>query len=99
LILDLAATAADRQVLELAFAQQVVAWPVVAPPGVPADRVKALRDAFEATMRDPDFLAEAARQKLIIKPVSGEKIASLIDRIYAMPKDVLDRVAALSERN
>ncbi|HEY4404707.1 MAG TPA: tripartite tricarboxylate transporter substrate-binding protein [Xanthobacteraceae bacterium] len=99
LILDLAATAADRQVLELAFAQQVMAWPVVAPPGVPADRVKALRDAFEATMRDPDFLAEAARQKLIINPVSGEKIASLIDRIYAMPKDVLDRVAALSERN
>jgi tripartite-type tricarboxylate transporter receptor subunit TctC len=99
LILDLAATAADRQVLELAFAQQVMAWPVVAPPGLPADRIKALRDAFEATMRDPDFLAEAARQKLIINPVSGEKIASLIDRIYAMPKDVLDRVAAFSERN
>ena len=50
-------------------------------------------------MRDPDFLAEAARQKLIINPVGGEKIAGLIDRLYAMPKDVLDRVAALSERN
>jgi tripartite-type tricarboxylate transporter receptor subunit TctC len=99
LILDLAATPADRQVLELAFTQQVMAWPLVAPPGVPADRIKALRDAFEATMRDPDFLAEAVRQKVIINPVSGEKIASLIDRIYAMPKDVLDRVAAVSERN
>ena len=63
------------------------------------DRIKALRDAFEATMKDPDFLAEAARQKLIINPVSGEKIASLIERIYAMPRDVLDRVAAVSERN
>jgi len=50
-------------------------------------------------MRDPDFLAEAARQKLIINPVSGEKIAGLLDRVYASPKDVLDRVAALSERN
>jgi tripartite-type tricarboxylate transporter receptor subunit TctC len=99
LILDLAATPADRQVLELAFIQQVMAWPIVAPPGVPADRIKALRDAFEATMRDPDFLAEAARQKVIINPVSGEKISSLIDRIYALPKDVLDRVAAVSERN
>ena len=99
LILDLAATPADRQILELAFTQQVMAWPVVAPPGVPADRIKALRDAFDATMKDPDFLAEAARQKLIINPVSGEKIAALLDRIYASPKDVLDRVAALSERN
>jgi tripartite-type tricarboxylate transporter receptor subunit TctC len=71
----------------------------VAPPGVPADRIKALRDAFEATMKDPDFLAEAARQKLIINPVSGEKIAGLLDQVYASPKDVLDRVAALSARN
>jgi tripartite-type tricarboxylate transporter receptor subunit TctC len=99
LILDLAATPADRQILELAFTQQAMAWPLVAPPGVPAERVKALRDAFDAAMKDPDFLAEAARQKLIINPVSGEKIAALIDRIYASPKDVLDRVAALSERN
>jgi tripartite-type tricarboxylate transporter receptor subunit TctC len=99
LILDLAATPADRQVLELAFAQQVMAWPLVAPPGVPTERIAALRAAFDATMRDPDFLAEAARQKLIINPVSGEKIAGLLDRIYASPKDVLDRVAALSARN
>jgi tripartite-type tricarboxylate transporter receptor subunit TctC len=99
LILDLAATPADRQILELAFTQQVMAWPIVAPPGVPADRIKALRDAFEATMKDPDFLMEAARQRLIINPVSGEKIAGLLERIYASPKDVLDRVAALSERN
>jgi tripartite-type tricarboxylate transporter receptor subunit TctC len=98
-ILDLAAAPADRQVMELVLTQQVMAWPLVAPPGVPADRIKALRDAFEAAMQDPDFLAEAARQKLIINPVSGEKIAGLIDRIYASPKDVLDRVAALSERN
>jgi tripartite-type tricarboxylate transporter receptor subunit TctC len=98
-ILDLAATAADRQVLELALTQQVMAWPVVAPPGVPPDRVKALRDAFAATMADPDFVAEAGRQKLILNPISGEKIAALIDRIYASPKDVLDRVAALSARN
>jgi tripartite-type tricarboxylate transporter receptor subunit TctC len=99
LILDLAATPADRQVLELALTQQVMAWPVVAPPGVPAERIKALRDAFEATMTDPEFLAEAARQKIIINPVSGEKIAGLIDRVYASPREVLDRVAALSRRN
>jgi tripartite-type tricarboxylate transporter receptor subunit TctC len=99
LILDLAATPADRQILELAFTQQVMAWPLVAPPGVPIERIAALRDAFDATMRDPDFLTEATRLKLIINPVSGEKIAGLLDRIYASPKDVLDRVAALSQRH
>ncbi len=99
LILDLAATPADRQILELAFTQQVMAWPLVAPPDVPTERIAALREAFDATMRDPDFRADAARQKLIINPVSGEKIAALLDRIYASPKDVLDRVAALSARN
>jgi tripartite-type tricarboxylate transporter receptor subunit TctC len=55
LILNLAPTQADRQVTELALMQQVMAWPVVAPPDVPPDRVKALRDAFEATMQDADF--------------------------------------------
>jgi tripartite-type tricarboxylate transporter receptor subunit TctC len=73
-----------------------MAWPVVAPPGVPPDRVKALRDAFDATMQDPDFLAEAAREKLIINPLSGGQIASLLDRIYALPRDLLDRVAEVS---
>jgi tripartite-type tricarboxylate transporter receptor subunit TctC len=99
LILDLAANPADRQIMELALAQQVMAWPIVAPPGIPADRVNALREAFDATMQDPDFLAEAMRQKVIINPVSGAKIAALLDRIYALPKDLLDRVASLSEKN
>jgi tripartite-type tricarboxylate transporter receptor subunit TctC len=99
LILDLAGSQADRQVMEVALAQQVMAWPVVAPPGVPPERVKALREAFDATMQDPDFLAEAMREKLIINPVSGEKISALLDRMYALPKELLDRVAALSEKN
>jgi hypothetical protein len=62
-----------------------------------------LRDAADrralVTMKDPDFLMEAARQKLIINPVGGEKIAGPLERICASPKGVFDRVAALSERN
>jgi tripartite-type tricarboxylate transporter receptor subunit TctC len=96
LIMDLATTTAERQVMELVFAQQLMAWPISAPPGVPTDRVQALRDAFDATMKDPEFLAEAARQKVLINPVSGTKIAELLDRIYATPQEVLDRVAGLS---
>jgi tripartite-type tricarboxylate transporter receptor subunit TctC len=99
LILDLATTPAERQIMEVVFAQQVMAWPVVAPPGVPSERIAALREAFDATMADPDFLAEARRQKLTINPVSGVKIAELLGRVYATPKGVLDRVVALSQRN
>jgi tripartite-type tricarboxylate transporter receptor subunit TctC len=99
LIMDLAATNDDRRVMELVFTQQLMAWPISAPPGVPADRVQALRDAFDAAMEDPEFLAEAARQKLVINPVSGKKIAELLDRVYATPQELLDRVTALSTTN
>ena len=85
--------------MELIFAQQVMAWPIVAPPGTPPERVKALRDGFDATVSDPEFLADAVQQKLVINPVSGEKIAELLKRIYATPQDLLDRVAALAARN
>ncbi len=98
LVLDLASSAADRQIMELALTQQTMAWPIVAPPGVPAERIKALRDAFDATMADPEFLAEAARQKAVINPLSGAKIAALLDQLYALPKDLLARVAQLSAK-
>jgi tripartite-type tricarboxylate transporter receptor subunit TctC len=97
-ILDLATTPEERQVMELALTQQLLAWPIVAPPEVPADRVKALRDAFDATMIDSEFLAEAGRQKLVINPVSGAAINELLDRVYATPKELLGRVTSLSGR-
>ena len=85
--------------MELVFAQQLMAWPISAPPGTPPDRVNALREAFDATMKDPEFLAEAAKQKLAINPVGGKEIAELLDRVYATPQELLDRVAALSADN
>jgi tripartite-type tricarboxylate transporter receptor subunit TctC len=99
LIVELATTDAERQVMELVFTQQVMAWPVVAPPGVPPERIKALRDGFDATMKDPEFLAEAAQQKLVINPVSGEALAALVERVYATPQELLDRVAGLGGKN
>jgi hypothetical protein len=66
---------------------------------VPADRVKALRDAFDAAMQDPEFLAEAARQQLLINPVSGAKITELLERVYKTPQALLDRVSGLSAAN
>ena len=68
-----------------------------APPGVPDDRVAALRTAFMATMTDPDFLAEAARTRIEIRPVSGAQVQKLVEDIYAQPADIARKTAAALE--
>src|SRR6185503_6030415 len=88
LILDLASTDLQRQVMELVLTQQVMAWPFVAPPGVPADRVAALRAAFDATMKDPDFLQQADKLGFEIDPVGGAQLNEMLDKIYAAPPEV-----------
>ena len=64
----------------------------VAPPEVPADRVKLLRDGFMKAMKDPELLAEAEKQNLEIMPMAGEDINALLDRLYATPKEVVEKV-------
>ena len=82
LIMDFVKTDEDRQIFKVIFARQVMAWPFAAPPGVPAERVAALRKAFDETLQDKEFLAEAERLNLEITPVSGERIQSLIEDVY-----------------
>lgn len=82
LITDLAETDEQRQIFNLIFARQELARPFLAPPGAPADRVKALRGAFLATVNDPDFLAEANKSKMEINPVAGERIQEIVESIY-----------------
>ena len=67
------------------MSRQTMARPYVAPPGVPADRLAALRAAFEATTKDPAFLADAKRQDLEVRPVGGIEAQALIKEIYATP--------------
>jgi tripartite-type tricarboxylate transporter receptor subunit TctC len=95
LILDLVDTPTQMQIMDLVLTQQALAWPFLAPPGVPPERVKALRDAFDATMTDPEFLADAAQQKVGINPIGGAKINEMLEQIYASPKDVLALLATL----
>jgi tripartite-type tricarboxylate transporter receptor subunit TctC len=85
----------QREALELVFAQQTMAWPLLAPPGIPADRLAALREAFARTMSDPDFLASAGQQKLEVHPVSGTAIEALLKRVYATPPGLVKRVSTL----
>ena len=94
LVTDLATNPAQRQMLRMIFARQVMGRPFVAPPGIPADRLGALRKAFMETMADKDFLADAARAKLEINPVDGEKVHTLVKEIYATPPEVAKQAAA-----
>ncbi len=66
--------------------------PYVAPPGVPADRVKILRDGFEKASKDPELLAEAARMNLEISPLTGEQVQDLIAKLYDTPASVVEKV-------
>jgi len=97
LVLDFAKTETDRGVLELIFSRQEMAYPVVVPPGVPAERVEVLRQALAATVKDPDYLADAKRQTLETDAVSGKDIAALIDRLYQSPPEVVARAKAALE--
>jgi tripartite-type tricarboxylate transporter receptor subunit TctC len=99
LILDLVKTAEDRSILEVALLRQEMGRPYVAPPGIPADRARALQTAFEKTFKDPQFLAAAGKLRLeIIKPRTGPEVAQLIERAFATPQSILDKVAAASDR-
>lgn len=91
LVMEFAKSEEDKDILELVFARQVMGRPYLAPPGVPAERVAALRAAFDATMKDPEFIADINKQKLELTPVSGVEIQKLVNKIHATPKSVIAR--------
>jgi tripartite-type tricarboxylate transporter receptor subunit TctC len=91
LALDLATDPVNRQSLELVMSRQAMAYPFAAPPGVPADRIAALRAAFMATMKDPEFIADAQKAGFEVDPVSGEEIADIIKRVYGAPREAIER--------
>jgi tripartite-type tricarboxylate transporter receptor subunit TctC len=97
LIMDFAKTELDRKALELLFAPQVMAWPLVAPPDVPADRVATLRKAFDATMKDTDFLADAKKLNIDVEPVPGELMQTMVARVSNFDRSIVDRALELTE--
>ena len=93
--LDLVTDPQNKQVLELILIRQEMGRPFAAPPGTPADRVAALRKAFDATMKDPEFLADAQRAQLEIEPLTGADIDHLLAKAYGAPKPIVERAADL----
>jgi len=90
--LDFVSNGADRRVLELFFTQKTVARPVIAPPGVPPERLAALRAAFAALAQDRDFLADAERSGLEAAPLAGEAVDKIIALIAATPTELAERL-------
>jgi tripartite-type tricarboxylate transporter receptor subunit TctC len=88
---DFAKTDEQRQILELIYSQGVFGRPYVLPPGVPADRVAALRKAFMEALHDKTLLAEAAGMKLDVDPMSGDELQALVAQLYALPSSVAAR--------
>ena len=84
--LDLLSKPDDRTFFRLAALPGEFGRPFVAPPGVPADRVRALRTAFDETMKDPEFVAAAAKAQMTIDPLDGGQIQALLDEAYAAPE-------------
>jgi tripartite-type tricarboxylate transporter receptor subunit TctC len=95
LVTDLAKDDASRQVFALAFGTQKMGRPVAAPPGVPVERAQALRQAFDATVTDPEFREDAARGALELDdPISGRQVGEILEQIYATPKPLVERFRA-----
>jgi tripartite-type tricarboxylate transporter receptor subunit TctC len=95
LVLDLAKTEEQKQVLKLIFARQVMGRPFLAPPGIPKDRADALKKAFTETMHDPEFLLEAQRMDLEVSPVDAAAIEKLVAEVYQTPPDIAAKAAQL----
>jgi tripartite-type tricarboxylate transporter receptor subunit TctC len=95
--LDLVTDAEKKQVLTLILLRQEPGRPLAAPPGIPADRLAALRAAFDATMKDPEFVAEADKLQMEIEPLTAAQIDKLLATAYATPKPIVQQAGELLE--
>jgi tripartite-type tricarboxylate transporter receptor subunit TctC len=95
---ELARDEKARRMIEVADLSNTLARPFAAPPGIPADRAKALQAAFNATVKDPDFLADAARMRVDVSPLDSGEILARVERLAQAPPEALDYFRKLHER-
>ena len=94
-VVELATNEADRALLTFASSSAEIGRAFVAPPGVPADRIKALRDAFDATVKDPELLAEVAKAKLDFDPASGVELQKIVANTANADPAIVERMRKL----
>jgi tripartite-type tricarboxylate transporter receptor subunit TctC len=84
----------DRKVVELVISQTVFHRSYIAPPGTPQQQLETLRAAFDATVQDRDFLEDAEKMRIDIAPLSGAKVQDVVAKLYATPRDIVERARA-----
>jgi tripartite-type tricarboxylate transporter receptor subunit TctC len=94
-VMDLAKNDDDRRMLRLIVGWTIMGRPFMAPPGIPEERKLALRRAFDLTMIDPAFLADAAKLRLEISPIRGATIEQYLHDVYATPRPLVERAARI----
>ena len=92
---ELARSDDDRKIVQLIASGDSLGKPLAAAPNVPADRVKALRDAFDATLNDPDFLAAATAAKIEVNPIYGPQLQDAVAKVLSTPKNLIARAKAI----
>ena len=85
-----------RQIFDLLTASALIGRPYIVPKAVPADRLAALRAAFDATMKDPEFLADAAKQRLTVTAMTGTEVEDFIKELYKTPPDAVTAARTIS---
>jgi hypothetical protein len=91
-------TEEQRNILRFHASSLETGRPLLAPPNVPADRIAMLRRAFDATMKDPEFLAEAKKRGLVVTPRTGERIEKIIRNVASLPPDLIAKAGRLTEK-
>jgi tripartite-type tricarboxylate transporter receptor subunit TctC len=85
-----------RQTFDLLTASALIGRPYIVPKAVPADRLAALRAAFDATMKDPEFVADATKQRLIVTAMTGAEVEGFLKELYQTPPDVVTAARTIS---
>jgi tripartite-type tricarboxylate transporter receptor subunit TctC len=96
-LFDLATTEEQKSILNFVLGSCTMSRIITGPPGVSTEKIQTLRDAFDATVKDPEFLAEAQKLNLDVSPMSGAEIDRSLAEIYATPKDLINKAIAMSE--
>jgi tripartite-type tricarboxylate transporter receptor subunit TctC len=90
-LLDLAVDEKSRQILGLLGSGPDIGRTIVAEPGIPPERAAALRQAFQATMQDPDFVADIKQRNLTLEPLGGTELQKMVEAVVATPKELVDQ--------
>jgi hypothetical protein len=88
---ELARNPSDRQIMALIVSGDALGKPLATSPNVPSERVRALREAFDATIKDPAFIEAAAAARMEINPIAGVTLQSTVEKVLATPKNLAER--------